>query len=115
MHGSKNLLTEAQSGDQIAIALDIVVFEVVQETTTTTDEHQKTTTAVVVIFVRFKMFRQNIDALRQQRNLNLRRTRVTFVTTKLADNLSFDCTMKHVFPSLSNGQSATRQRTPQRS
>ena len=49
MHGSKNLLTEAQSGDQIAIALDIVVFEVVQETTTTTDEHQKTTTAVVVV------------------------------------------------------------------
>ena len=114
MHGSKNLLTEAQSSDQIAIALDIVVFEVVQETTTTTDEHLKTTSAVVVVCIRFEVFGQNVDALGEEGNLNFGRTRIALVTTKFADDLGFNSFVKHHTPSLSMARRPNGQNHPAR-
>ena len=67
----KKLLADAELGDDVAITLDVLLLEVVEETTTTTNEHQKTTTAVVVILVGFEVLGQDVDALGEERNLDL--------------------------------------------
>ena len=72
--------------DQFAIALDVVVFDVVEQPATLTYQHEKASATVVVLLVDLEVLGEVRDTCGKQRNLNLGRTRVGFGQTKrLAD------------------------------
>src|SRR4051812_37783747 len=82
------LAAQAKLADQRAVALEIVLLQVVQETAATTDQHQQAAARVVVMLVLAQVLRQVVDAMRQQRNLDLGLPGVVLVLAELRDDLA---------------------------
>src|SRR3954449_7404042 len=82
------LAAQAELADQRAVALEIVLLQVVQEAAATTDQHQQAAARVVVMLVLAQVFRQVVDAMRQQRHLDLGLTGVVLVLAELRDDLA---------------------------
>src|SRR5699024_8572237 len=68
---------QSEALDQAAVAVDVNLLQVPEEATALADEEQQTTTAVVVVLVLLQVLGEVLDALRQQRDLDLGRTGVT--------------------------------------
>src|ERR1022692_4198532 len=81
------LAAQAELLDQGAIALEVVLLQVVQEAAPPADELQQPSARVVVVPVRAQMLRQLVDALRQHRYLHLRRAGVGLAAAVLVDDL----------------------------
>ena len=71
------------------VAAQILALEVIQKAPALADHHEQPAARAVVFFVGLQMLRQMIDALRQQRDLHIRRTRVAVMCLKLLYRLCF--------------------------
>ena len=68
------LAAQAETLDQLLVAADVLALQVVEQAAALTDHDQETTTAVEVLLVGLEVFGQVADALRQDRDLDFRRT-----------------------------------------
>ena len=80
-----NLTAQTQARDQITVAIDVVLSQVLQQATTATNHQQQTTTGVVIVLVELQVLGQSIDAGGQQGNLRLRGTGIGFVQAVLLE------------------------------
>ena len=79
--------TQAEARDHRAVALDVGLLQVVQETATLAHEQQQTTTAVVVVLVHLEVFGEVRDAVAQERDLHLGGTGVALDGGVLGNDL----------------------------
>ena len=71
------------------VTVDVGVVEVIQQTAALTDHHQQSPPRTVVLLAVLQVFRQMVDALRQQSNLHIGRTGVLLVQLELFNRLCF--------------------------
>src|SRR5690606_12790338 len=77
--GESALLPDAKSLDQLGVAGCVLALEVVEQTTALSDELQQATSRVMVLGVRLEMLGQVVDALAEERHLDLGGAGVRFV------------------------------------
>src|SRR6516162_7747428 len=73
-----SLAAQAKALDQLPVALLILLLQIVQQPAPLADHHQQAAAGMEILLVRLEMIGQVLDALGQQRHLNLRRTRIAF-------------------------------------
>jgi hypothetical protein len=83
----EELLPETQSFDYGAIALDIIVLEILQNVAPLADQTQQRALGSEVVAILFEVFRKVVDTERKQRDLTLGRTRVAVRRSVLAKKL----------------------------
>ncbi len=86
----QGLTAQAQTADHLVIALNVRALEVIQQTSALRDHLKQAAPRVIVLLMSLEMLGQLVDSLAEQSDLHLRRTRITFVCTKFADD-SFLC------------------------
>ena len=84
---SVDLASQAEAGDDRAVALDVGLLQVVEETTALSHEEQQSPTAVVIVLVLLEVLGEVGDAVAQQRDLDLGGTGVALGQGVLADDL----------------------------
>ena len=84
------LTAQAQTADHLVIALNVRALEVIEQTPALRDHLQQAAPRVIVFLMGFEMIRQLVDALAEQSNLHLRRTRIAFVRAEFTYD-SFLC------------------------
>ncbi len=73
---SRSLATQSQFCNQGPVTLHILFLEVPEQSPPLTDHHEQTSPAVMILFMGLQMLGEVVDALSQQRNLDLRGTGV---------------------------------------
>ena len=81
------LVAQAKPCNQSAIAVWAFLAYIFKQSPSLTDHHQQTSTRVEVVFMDFKMFCKLINAPRQDRYLYFRRSRISFMDTRIRNNL----------------------------
>ena len=84
---SVDLASQAEAGDDRAVALDVGLLQVVEETTALAHEEQQSPTAVVIVLVLLEVLGEVRDAVAQQRDLHLGGTGVALESGVLGDDL----------------------------
>ena len=79
---ARKLMAQLQLLRDRLIAFDVRVVEIIQQTTALADHHQQPATRAVIFLVALQVFGQMVDPLRQQGNLHVCRTSVSFVQLK---------------------------------
>src|SRR5688572_32704112 len=79
------LATDPELLDDRAIPLGLLVPQILQEPSPLADEHQQPAAGVVILRMALEVLGQTVDALGQERNLNLGRTGVALVSAELLD------------------------------
>src|SRR5438128_8126305 len=79
--------TQAELGDEGAVAVDVGALEVAEQAPALADHHQQPAARVVVLAVRAQVLGQVVDALGEQRNLDLGGAGIAILATELADQL----------------------------
>jgi hypothetical protein len=87
--GICRLLSDAQSVDDRPIARIVHVTKIVQQPATPSDELQQTTPGMVVLLMEFEVLRQIADPVRQDRDLDFRRTGIAVMLPVLLDQFGF--------------------------
>src|ERR1700761_2084561 len=82
------LLAEAELFDQSAVALEVASLEVVQEATAFADQHQQATPRVVIFALLAQVLGEVVDALGEQRDLDLGGPGVLLVCAELRGDLA---------------------------
>jgi hypothetical protein len=90
----KILMAELQLLCNRLIAAQVHALQVFEQTTALADHHQKPAARTVILFVGLQMLSQMVDAMREQRDLHVRRTRVLGVRLKLFNSL---CLRFHIY------------------
>lgn len=72
------------------IFVDISTFEIIQKLTSARDHYEQASTGMMIFFVCFEMLGQLRNALREQRDLHLRRTSVRAVRFVIANYFLFN-------------------------
>jgi hypothetical protein len=85
-----SLTTQAKTADHLVIALYIRALEVIQQTPALRDHLEQAAPRVIIFLVGFEMLGQLVNALAEQSDLYLWRTRIAVVRTELSDD-SFLC------------------------
>src|SRR5262249_8342026 len=80
---------QAERIDQLAIAVEVLALQVVEQRAALADHLEEATPAVVVLVVVLQVLGQVRDALGQERDLNLWRTGVAWALLELRDGLGF--------------------------
>jgi hypothetical protein len=75
--------------DDGTVAVDVFVFDIIEQSATPAHEHQQTSTGMVVLLVNLEVFGQIGYAMGQQSDLHLGRSRVAFMQLELIDELLF--------------------------
>src|SRR5215218_9000160 len=88
------LAAQTETLDELAVAVDVHVGEVAEQTTTLTDEEQQATTRVVVVLVLLQVLGEVLDSLREERDLDLGGSSVTGVRRVLFDDRLLDIGFK---------------------
>src|ERR1700752_644465 len=81
------LLTDVETLDQVGVPLRVFVFEVVEQPPALADQHQQSAARMMILGVGLEMLGQVVDALAENRDLNFRRSRVSFVRLVAANQL----------------------------
>ena len=63
------LLSQVQLNQNRSVPADVFAVKVIKESTTLADEFQQTHAGGEILLVRFEVFRQRVDAVREQSNL----------------------------------------------
>jgi hypothetical protein len=84
---AKKLFPQFQLANELLVFDRILTFKIVQQSTAFAYQDQETATGVEILFMEFKMIRQKIYPLGQQRNLHLCRTGVLAMGFKIVDDL----------------------------
>ena len=95
------LLTQSKTANDLAISFDILLRKIVQQTLSLTNHHGKTSLGMEVLFVHLKVLGQRVDAVGQNRDLDLGRTRVIFAGSVLRNDLLFGFLVHHLLFHLS--------------
>src|SRR4051812_14686480 len=94
-----HLPAQAELADQRAVALEIVSLQVVEEAAASADEHQQAAARVMVVLVLAQVLGQVVDAMRQQRHLDLGLAGVVLVLAEPRDDVALLlCGHAHVRP-----------------
>ena len=97
------LATQAEVGDERAVALEVGALEVAQQPAALADQHQQAAARVVVLALRAQVLGQLVDPLGEQRDLDLGRAGVGVGAAVLADQLGL----------LFLGQASSKKAAPQ--
>ena len=81
------LFTEIERLDDCSVALDIDLFQILQQLAALTYQAQQRALGSEVVLVAFEVFRKVADTVREQRDLALRRTRVGVGLSVLTEKL----------------------------
>jgi hypothetical protein len=81
------LATNAEPADQSAVALDISTLHIVEQAATLADEHHESTARVMIALVNLEVLGEVCNPVRQNRHLDLGRTRVRCVSLKVLNDL----------------------------
>jgi len=74
----ETLTTQAEALDQVTIALDILLFQVIEQAATLIHHAQQTAPRVVITFVGLEMIAKVLDTTGQQCDLDLGRPGIIF-------------------------------------
>jgi len=83
------LLAKPKPGDCRAVSLDVLARQVREQATALSDQLEKSAAGVEVVFVCPQVIGQSVDSLREESNLNLRRTGIFSMRPKLGNNCLF--------------------------
>ena len=83
--------TQPQTLYERPVAIGTCPPQVIQQSTALAHEIQQPATRVMVILVHFEVFRELLDPLREQRNLDLRGSGVRIMLAKRPNGLRLDC------------------------
>ena len=81
-----NLLSDVQLLDDSSVSLDVCLLEVTEKISSVTYHLKKTATAVEVLVVVLEVRVEVVDAVCEERDLNLGRTCVAFVSSIFLNN-----------------------------
>src|SRR5688572_5431278 len=113
MRRSRRSAAQTETLDELAVARDVDIGEVAEQTTTLTDEEEQATTRVVVVLVLLQVLGEVLDSLREERDLDLGGSSVTGVRRVLFDDRLLDISFKcHRWDPLSHSLRAARGRMP---
>jgi hypothetical protein len=73
------LLPEAQTFDYVSVSLNIILFDIIEESSSLTNKLQQTATGMMILLMRLKMLCQVFNPGAQKSNLDFRRTGILFV------------------------------------
>jgi hypothetical protein len=82
----RSLLTNAERGNNLAIALDVVALDVVKEAATLGHHLQEPTPTVVVLLMGLEVVREVLNAVREERDLDFRGTGVVFMSAEFVND-----------------------------
>src|SRR5437867_1156989 len=82
-------LTDAELVDDRAVSFLVGLLEVIEKATAASDELEQAAPAVVILRVRLEVLGQISDAVRQEGNLHLRRSRVIVMRAILRNQIRF--------------------------
>ena len=82
----KLLLAQTQLGNDGAVALDILLLEVVEQISSLTNHLQQTAAGVMVLLMNLHMLGQVVDPLGEDRDLHLCRTGIGLVGSVVSNN-----------------------------
>src|SRR5688572_23970041 len=94
MRRSRRSAAQTETLDELAVAVDVDIGEVAEQTTTLTDEEEQATTRVVVVLVLLQVLGEVLDSLREERDLDLGGSSVTGVGRVLFDDRLLDIGFK---------------------
>jgi hypothetical protein len=83
------LFSESQGLDHFPVPVDVLVLQVFQQPSSLTHKFEQAPSGMMIFSVDFEMLVQVIDALCEQSNLNLRRSRIRVVEFKLINQCLF--------------------------
>src|SRR4051794_3387379 len=93
------LAPQPELADQRAVALEVVLLEIVEEPAAPADEHQQAAARMMVVLVLAQVLGEMVDAVREQRDLHLRGAGVVLVAPEARDDVAlFLCGHRHVRP-----------------
>src|SRR5689334_13437629 len=103
--GRLPLLAKAELRDEIGVARLVLAAQIIQQRTALVDEHQEAASRVIVLRVGLEVHRQVVDALGEDRDLNLRRSGVALaLRVLLAERfLALHCSRQRLTPPSSKG------------
>jgi hypothetical protein len=81
------LLSEVQGLNQLTIAFDIMITQVVQQPPPLTYQHEQATARMMVLFVNLEMFGKIVDPPCKDSHLDIRRAGITPMPLELFDDL----------------------------
>jgi hypothetical protein len=82
---AKQLLADAEFGDDRLVALGIVFLQVVEQATALADQHEQATARAVIFLVRLEVLRQLANAFAEQRDLDFRAAGIACMRAVLVD------------------------------
>ena len=86
---NRGLLAKLQLPGERLVTVRVRVLEIVQQTPALADHFEQTPPRTVVLQVFLKVLGQMVDALRQQGDLNIRRSGVALVNPKFLNHFRF--------------------------
>src|SRR5215475_1405275 len=90
------LAADSQSLDDLLVARRIAGLDVVKQPAPQTHHLEQTTSRMIVVLVLLEMLGKPVDALREQRDLDLGRTGVIFLGCEILDELQLAlCAQRH--------------------
>ena len=89
---SDSLLSDVQPLDEIGVALGVFALEVIEQPSSLSYQLQQPPAGMVILCVDLEMLGEVVDALAEERDLNLRRARVTVVCLVRPDNAALPVT-----------------------
>src|SRR5450432_1934765 len=89
------LLADSQLADHVAVAVRIVGLQVIQQAAALADEHQETTARGMIFFVCLEMLGQLANPFTQNRDLDLRGSRIGLVGAEAVNQVSFLSSRQH--------------------
>ena len=92
-----DLLSDVQLLDDRAVTLDIYLLKVSEKVSSVTDHLEKSAAAVVVLMVSLEVLGKSVDAICEDRDLNLGRTCVALVGLVLVDDRLLNVFLEHGF------------------
>ena len=91
----QNLPTDAQTGDNVLVALKILALDIFQQAATLSYQLEQAAAAVVIFFVNLEMLGQVGDPLGQNRDLHLRGTCIAFMGSEISNDFLFFLGSQH--------------------
>jgi len=86
-----NLPAQLELLGKLVVTIRVCIVEIIQETTALSDHLEQATTGAVILLVDLQVLGQLVDALGQERNLNVGRTGVFFMQAHVFDRGFFVC------------------------
>ncbi len=85
------LFAETELGEDLLVAVARTPFQVIQKGSAVRDQLEESTPRGMILLVDFQVFGQFVDALRKQRDLDIRASGVFFMEPQFFSSAFFQC------------------------